>query len=317
MKGILTFLSRVLFTIVLVSLAFYIVGRLEVSSKAISIEQLPSPKQAASFNEDSIVFSSYNIAHGRGAELGLSNWSGTTQEKKARLNKIGLFLKAADVDIVVLNEVDFDANWSGRIDQAHLIAEAGEFPFIARQVSFNLSLPGFSLKFGNAILSRFPIRLAERVPLPALSTMESLGMGNHDAIRTQIELKPSQLIEVWGLHLEVRDKATRIRAAEHVASRLSKTKPVVVLGDLNSQPSTDKSAQSAVEILVNTANLSVFPTIEQAVNTFPSLTPDRPLDWVLYNSQWQLLEGEVPEILFSDHLPVISRLKLLLNSENR
>lgn len=307
MNGVLKFLSRVLFILVLVSVAFYLVGRIESSSNTISIEKLTFAEQDTKLSADSIVFSTYNIAHGRGPELGLSNWSGTTEQKKVRLRDIGLFLKTSKVDVVILNEVDFDASWSGRLDQAQMIAEAGEFPFIARQVNYNLSLPGFSIKFGNAILSRFPIKSAERIPLPSLSTMESLGVGNHDAIQAHIEVKPSQLIEVWGLHLEVRDKATRVRATEHVISQLNKTKPVVVLGDLNSQPSSDKSA---VEILANSDNLNVFPTINQAINTFPSLMPDRPLDWIFYSSQWQLVHGQVPEVLFSDHLPVTSRLKI-------
>ncbi|MGI9302316.1 MAG: endonuclease/exonuclease/phosphatase family protein, partial [Gammaproteobacteria bacterium] len=106
---------------------------------------------------------------------------------------------------------------------------------MARQTNFWLSLPGFSLHFGNALLSRYSIRTVERMPLPPLSALESFAFGNHDALRAAVELGSPSVVEVWGLHLGVRDQPTRVSAAMHIASQLEGAKPVVLAGDFNSQ----------------------------------------------------------------------------------
>lgn len=74
----------------------------------------------------------YNIAHGRGTADG--NWSGGDEnERRGRLNAIAELITAADLDVVVLNEVDFAATWSYHVNQAAWIAEATEFPYWVEQ----------------------------------------------------------------------------------------------------------------------------------------------------------------------------------------
>ncbi|MGI9303318.1 MAG: endonuclease/exonuclease/phosphatase family protein, partial [Gammaproteobacteria bacterium] len=61
------------------------------------------------------------------------------------------------------------------------------------------------------------------------------------------------------------------------------------------------------------ANLEGFKTVPETngtAKTFPAQAPTRTLDWVLYNSQFQLVEGGVVDIKLSDHLPVVGRLRL-------
>lgn len=57
----------------------------------------------------------YNIAHGRG--LAESNWDGGDAATRiGRLDDIAALLVKLDADVVVLNEVDFDASWSNHVN---------------------------------------------------------------------------------------------------------------------------------------------------------------------------------------------------------
>jgi len=295
-----------------VPVGFYAFGRIEASATEIPVEQVQvhsSRPEVGSFK-----VAAYNIAHGRGAEKGTSNWGGSDEEKTSRARSIGRYLAESGVDIVVLNEVDFDASWSGRQDQAALVAEAGDFPFIARQVNFGLTLPGFSLRFGNALLSRFPITHAERVPLPAYSQLESLLFGNHDAIRATIAVDLDSELDIWGLHLEVRDQATRVSAANYIVDLLDDSTPTILAGDLNSQLGEGDSAETALGTLLNPAEFEGAPLPCETAKTFPSLAPKHTLDWIVHTSRLERVECGVEEIKFSDHLPVVSRFRIDANA---
>ena len=298
----------ILLVLLLITLGFYVNGRVVALTDGISLEQMDA--HAARVEVGSLGIAAYNIAHGRGSEIGVSNWSGTVEEKTRRLAAIGKFLSDSAVDIVVLNEVDFDASWSGRVDQALLVAEAGNFPFVVRQTNFRLSLPGFSLHFGNALLSRYPIRTTEHVSLPPLNFLETYFFGNHDALRVSVELDSSTEVEVWGLHLEVRDQPTRVSAAKQITEQINVNKRVVLVGDYNSHTLGTEETQTALSILSSLEGFNAIPEQSAEDNTFPAAAPTRTLDWILYSSQLTLVQGGSVSIQLSDHLPVIGRLQL-------
>ena len=302
-----TFRNLIVVTCLIVA-GMYVYGRIEASRTEISVEQIQT--QLSAGKAGSFTVAAYNIAHGRGAEKGTSNWSGDGVEKAEKAKAIGRFLAESGIDIVVLNEVDFDASWSGRQDQASLIAETGDFPFIARQINFNLALPGFSLKFGNALLSRFPIIHAERVPLPAYSQPEALFFGNHDAIRATIAIDSTSELDLWGLHLEVRDQATRVSAVERIVDQLNESRPIILAGDLNSEFSESPSAETALETLLRSNLIETPPVACEPSGTFPSMAPKRSLDWIVHSSLLERVECGVVAIELSDHLPVVSRFRI-------
>ena len=300
---------KALLIVVAICIAFYVYGRVEASNTEIRVEHVrvvPRLVESGSFT-----VAAYNIAHARGAIKGTSNWGGSHTEKVERSRAIGEFLATSDADVVILNEVDFDASWSGRQDQAMLIAKAGGFQYVARQVNFNLALPGFSLEFGNAILSHYPIIVADRVALPTHSWLESLLFGNHDAIRAVVEVGESQEVEIWGLHLEVRDRVTRISAVEHIASQMDTARPVVLAGDLNSQLSEGSSDPTALSTLLHLTDFESFPSTNDSSMTFPTMAPKRTLDWIAHSPLLDASGGEVADVQLSDHLPVLIRLRVL------
>ena len=100
--------------------------------KLIELKNLPNESLTHVKKTGTLQIGCYNIAHGRGGALGTNNWKGGNHATKLeRLKKIGQLLEDANLDIVVLNEVDFSSFWSGHVDQATILAkEAGNcFPY--------------------------------------------------------------------------------------------------------------------------------------------------------------------------------------------
>ena len=296
--------TRIILLLIVVCIGFYSYGR--ISSLINGVDITHNNIYPSNANTSAMRVATYNVAHGRGYALGESNWSGYEEGRKSRLVDIGKFLKSQSFDIVVLNEVDFSATWSGNVDQAQIISEAGEFPYLARQINYNLLLPGFSLKFGNAVLSRYPIVSAEREKIPALNPIEYWVFGNHDAIKTKISIG-SKNISLWGLHLEVRDEEARLKAVKYILENIDQD--TVIAGDLNSRPSLNKE-RTAYDLLLDSNYFNSFPNGKSSQFTFPTQDPNRILDWILFPKSWSMITGNVWKVDYSDHLPVSVVLKL-------
>jgi len=294
----------------------YAWSRLASRWNAVSIKVAPNPS-ATPPDSRTLRIGTYNIAHGRGPEVGTSNWEGRNRTgMRQRLKDIGSLLNAQDLDVVVLNEVDFSAVWSRHTDQAEIIAAAGGYPFIARQRNVDVTFPGVRVVFGNAILSRHPITEVHFEPFEPLSRREALLAGNHDSLRITIRLPDGTLTHIWGVHLEVRDAGSRRRAARAIVERLKTVEgPVVVLGDFNTGPasfSTKAVTETAVDILLASEQVACFPpaNLPEAQFTWPAKKPRASIDWIFHTDHWRLESGTVLSSVLSDHLPVIATLSL-------
>jgi endonuclease/exonuclease/phosphatase family metal-dependent hydrolase len=234
------------------------------------------------------------------------------------LGAIADLLRAEEVDVAVLNEVDFAALWSGHQDQAAFIAERGGFPYLATQRNLDVSLPGFRLRFGNAILSTFPIESAALVPYPPYSVTESLIAGSKQGMYTDLVVKPGKRMRVLAVHLENRDAATREAAAAEISRRArASPAPFFALGDFNA-PRADHHvhqhgwlAPTAVDRLLESGLFQTRPV--QAPRreelTWPSWAPNRAIDWILVPMEWTILSHRVVATDLSDHCLVIMEVR--------
>lgn len=255
----------------------------------------------------------YNIAHVRGGALGASNWdAGTADERRERLQAIGELVRSLDLDILVLNEVDFDAAWSLGVDQAAAIATAAEYPFVARQRNVDILLPFATLRFGNAILSRFPIESAELITLPPVSRQERIFGGAHDGMVARIDLGGDLDLDVVAVHLESRSRPARIESVTLMESLVTQEDvPVLLMGDFNSQMATSTDADpNAIERFMNFGRHQLIPNPANAPGTFPSEDPSRTIDWIMAPRAWTMLDAQVVRSDLSDHLPVVAEFRL-------
>jgi endonuclease/exonuclease/phosphatase family metal-dependent hydrolase len=265
---------------------------------------------------------SYNIAHGRGGQLEATNWDGgIPADKRERLRRIGSLLSAQKVDIAVLNEVDFRSVWSGNLDESRIIADAAGLPYVAQQANVDIAVPGISVRFGNAVLSRFPISQVRFLDYPNTDELGELLVGGlKEGMVATLDLPGDQELNVIAVHLSVNSEAVRIASAEMILDvRRKSATPLLVMGDFNTAPKgypqhhEDEQGRNAVEVMAATGELQTsFPGLPIPVErlTFPSEKPARLIDWVFVSKPWEIKAQSAVVAHFSDHLPVFANLVL-------
>ncbi len=296
-------------------LAWFLINRLRSPSRAIRVRSSAAAATADnSTPRTRLRIGAFNIAHGRG--LATTNWGGP---RPGRLQQIADLLARHQLDIVVLNEVDFDATWSGRENQAALIAHRAGFPFWAEQRSYDLSLPLLSIRIGNALLSKYPIERAELIEFPAASWIESTLVGKKNGLLCTVSIPGFGPLRLLAVHLESRAEELRIPAVPIIEALQRRNElPLIAAGDFNSTPlsypfaATDKHGRNAMTQLLSRGafrtTLKAMPTAGDF--TFSSDNPSKVIDWILVPVNWQFSEYRVLDSRLSDHRPVVATVEL-------
>ena len=299
--------------VVVFTLGWTLLNRALAPSRAVtSVANATTLDRATS---DTFRVAAWNIAHARGPD-GTSNWTGPREQ---RLNDIADLIATWDADVVVLNEVDFDCTWSGRVDQAAWIADRAGYPHHVTQRNYDVSLPFFRLRFGNAVLSRWPISRAQRVELPHVAQWEAMLIGRKDALRVTVQ-RDQQPVRVLAVHLDVRDRDVRQDSVPRLLRFASGDKPpLVVAGDfncklieVNGQPAGPDVTGSAGTRLLEEAGLAWVPPEAQAAlgGSFPAKQPNRLIDYILADPRLPMTRLEVVDSTLSDHRPLVADLEL-------
>ena len=308
----------------------YGIARLGSSGNAIRVvqhsdRQAPRTGPAAAAEkpaEDSIVrtlrVAAWNIAHGRGT--GADNHAGgTAQQRTERLQAMAEFLRSASLDVVVLNEVDFDAAWSHGVNQAEALAVLGGFGWHVEQRNFDVLLPGYTLRFGNAVLSRYPVVDARLVELPAYREVEALFAGSKQALLCTIELPDETRVRVLAVHLSHRSEPVRLASVDVIRQLAEDSEqPLIAAGDFNSAPpgfplaEPVASGETALGRLLEDGLFRTLPTANPTPVelTWPASKPDRLLDWITVTGPLELMSKSVYPLQLSDHLPVVVTVRL-------
>src|SRR3954467_4238221 len=136
------------------------------------------------------------------------------------------------VDVIRLQELDVNRPRSDGVDQAGIIAdELGWHRF------FHPALRSGHEQYGNAILSRHPMRLRQAKDLPSVTTR--LCPETRAAIWVEIAT-PVGAVQMINTHLGL-GRRERLMQAELLAGpewlgRIEPDNPVILMGDFNSLP---------------------------------------------------------------------------------
>lgn len=254
----------------------------------------------------------FNIAHGRGTAS--SNWrGGDGAERLARLEDIARLIAERELDVVVLNEVDFSSAWSGHFNQAQFIAGAAGFPYRVEQRNIDVATPLFRLRFGNAVLSKHPITAATLIELPPYSKLESVVAGKKNGVLCEIQIGEKQVIGVVAIHLDDRSASIRVESVTRIMRKCGACDyPVFMAGDFNSSPTgfphtePDALGNTALSIIIEGQKWRTLPEEIPSKAEFTYPTSDRRvvIDWVLVPPGWSITSKEIPSVDLSDHLPV-------------
>ena len=233
----------------------------------------------------------YNIryAAGSGPAFNLPvPGAGYLRSNKKNLERITEFIRNADPDIVGLVEVDTGSIRSGRVNQAEIIGEAlGHYSVHQCKYgehSLQSSLP-IVRKQGNAFLA------APRVHGERFHYFDT------GIKRLIIELELENLaVFLVHLSLKYRHRHYQLRHLHELISACNK--PVIVAGDFNTFWGEHEMYLFMQAASLKSANVRNLPS-------YPSRSPRKQLDFVLHSEGIEISHFDLPNVNFSDHLPIV------------
>ena len=222
----------------------------------------------------------YNIKH---AEL-------------SSLDSIASVIKGQSPDLVVLQEVDVLTTRSGEVDQAaRLGALTGMYS------SFQPALLDFDTgQYGLALLSRYPIRSSQRIPLRSAAEQRILAL-------MEVELDATHVIPVGITHFGTTGATERQNQADDIKAALAGKPWAVLGGDLNASPS-----EACITSLKQQLTDAWTRGGSGSGYTHDAAFPTRRIDYVMLGSAWTspVLTSVVGAGSQSDHRPVVATLTL-------
>ena len=224
----------------------------------------------------------YNI-HG-----GLPAW--TAQSKRQMVARIAQVIEEVDADIIALQEVPL-----GGSETPDVLSQLREATGMAAVEGPTLDTP--KRRYGNAVLSRLPVRMARTLDL-SFHRREPRG-----ALDADIECA-GRLIRVVATHLglSATERSTQVRTL--LAAFDNSELPVILLGDINEWFVRGR----ALRALVSHFRRAPAP------RTFPTICPIFALDRIWMHPGEYLIDVGVHRSALarraSDHYPLVARIGL-------
>ncbi len=250
----------------------------------------------------------FNIAHGRGLSLyqGFHTAKGIT----ANLQKIGRLLAESHADIVALQEVDEDSHWNQHINLLESLRKEAGFPHAFLGVN-NRRWGRKPLAYGNAILSRHPVRQWKNNPFGTAM------LGEKGFIYAEVEAS-GHALPLINLHLDYRSRERRLAQIEKVIKFLREhdhpncadRRPLcpIICGDFNTHSRrVGDAVRHLFTALLAHGEYEIWPHPHE--KTFPAHLPSRGLDFILLPKPYRVRRCEVLKAYLSDHCPVLLELE--------
>lgn len=339
-KSMKTFLFFILIILVLF-IGFYFWASQSNLQAGWSMGAVETSSQEENINKTKIKIMTWNMsyAHGLGSE-GPGYIKHAKEHYEKNLKMISDYIRENDIDILLLQEIDFGASRTYFIDEAKVISDNTGLSHIAYAPSWDnryIPFPYFPIKAqfgkmnsGGAILSRFPIvdnqvYLFDKPKANPFWYNAFYLYRFFQAVKIQIL---GQSFYLGNLHTEAFDKFARMEQARTIVNlkkELASAPWFVIGGDFNSTPSyaskrssfegypeDDYESDETLKIfnenfvdLKEIVSASEYQRNESNWFTFPTNKPDRRLDYFYLNEKAQILEKEVGSSLVSDHFPLI------------
>ncbi|MBN2131999.1 MAG: endonuclease/exonuclease/phosphatase family protein, partial [Sedimentisphaerales bacterium] len=161
----------------------------------------------------------YNIHHGE------------AMDKKFDYERLAKVINDLAPDVVALQEVDNGTKRASGVDQAALLGKLCKMHH-----AFGQAMPYQGGQYGEAVLSRFPIKKAVVHPLP-------YGANQEPRAALQVLIEPEGLgpIVFVGTHLCHQSNETRTRQTQRIGQLFAGNEgpPVILAGDFNARPGSE------------------------------------------------------------------------------
>lgn len=240
------------------------------------------------------------------------------------LNKVIYELKKVNVDILALQEIDYNSKRSYYVDQQKELAKLG-YANYAQNINWDkkyvpfpyypLSMHFGKILSGQSVLSKYPIIQQERIELKRNNKnpfyYDSFYIDRLAQV-TKIKIDDQFLILI-NVHLEAYDQVTRklqMQQIKNIYIKYYKDFPTILLGDFNSDIDF-KNAGIELLLKLPETGCAAFSR-DHTENTYSSESPMERLDYIFYNKQF--IKEIDAKILAqfetaSDHLPLLMKFK--------
>jgi endonuclease/exonuclease/phosphatase family metal-dependent hydrolase len=214
--------------------------------------------------------------------------AGYLRSNRRVLDDITRFIRGLDPDVVGLIEVDTGSIRSGLINQAKQMAD---------------SLGHYSThqcKYGTASINHM-VPIVRKQANAFLAAPRVAGERFHyfetgiKRLIIELELEDVAIFLVH-LSLKFRHRHDQLRHLHQLVKQC--TKPVLVAGDFNTFWGDDEIYLFMEASGLKSANRSGLPS-------YPSRSPRKELDFILYSKGIEVTHFEVPDVRFSDHRPLV------------
>lgn len=229
---------------------------------------------------------SYNIHHAEGID------------GKLDVERIARVILDAKADLVGLQEVERGVERTQRRD---LPAELAKLTGLTAH--FDKNIPHQGGEYGNAVLSRYPIRQAKNTHLKSFANGEQRGVQ-----QLVLDIAGREVLFL-NTHLDHRrDPAEREHSATELQAIVAAagSKPVILVGDFNAPPEA-KSIATLRGFLTDT-----WPAVSREPGyTIPVKKPTRRIDYIwITPASITPVKMAVLQTEASDHLPIVAELRL-------
>ncbi|MCH2059323.1 MAG: endonuclease/exonuclease/phosphatase family protein [Verrucomicrobiales bacterium] len=228
----------------------------------------------------------YNIHHAEGVD------------GKLDVPRIARVILSVNPDLVALQEMDQKTKRTRKVDQ---VAELARLTKMNSAFGANIEFQGG--KYGNAILSRFPITRHKNHHLPNMDSGEQRGL-----LESIIKISEKDSLLFLATHLDHRRPDKERLASAKFINRIigSQDKvPAILAGDFNDVPGSPTLKEFS-KSWVRT-NPKMIPTV-------PVTEPVRQIDYILVRpkDRWKVVETRVlDESVASDHRAIFAVIELV------
>ena len=232
------------------------------------------PTNIVTRNEGELVLMSYNVRNGKG------------MDNKRNLNRTAAVIRAAQPDVVALQEIDSVTRRSEGNDVAAVLGrKCSMYHTFSKAINYDGG------GYGVALLSREKPVAVQRFALPGREEARTL---------LYVEFEQYAVVSTH-LSLTAEDRMASLAVIDSVATMC--TKPIYIAGDWNATPESafGRALGEKMQYLTDTKAC-----------TFPADSPDRVIDYIVapHDQAVEVLRREVVnEPMASDHRPIIAVVK--------
>jgi endonuclease/exonuclease/phosphatase family metal-dependent hydrolase len=233
----------------------------------------------------------YNIRYGAGAGARFHlpfPFGGYLKHTDENLENITAFIKSYKPDIVGLIEVDSGSFRARKLNQASVIAKAlGHYHI-------------FESKYDStSMIGRLPIVNKQ---VNAFLTSEKIKTQKFHYFRKGVKRLVIELeldnLTIFLVHLSIkfRHRHNQLHDLYQLVRKVKK--PLIVAGDFNPMWGDNEIQLFLAASGLTNANRDALPS-------HPSRSPRRQIDFILHSPEIRVTRFEMPQVMFSDHLPLI------------